>query len=108
MNLRPKKHYPAKAKGTKVHTVGDNRPSSHQRGYDQDWYRLRNAYIAANPMCEVPGCTAKAAHVDHRTPVAVRPDLRLVWSNLQSMCKPCHSRKTVREDGGFGRKRKPT
>jgi hypothetical protein len=28
-------------------------------------------------------------------PVILRPDLRLVWDNLQSLCKTCHSRETA-------------
>ena len=36
-------------------------------------------------------------------------DPRLMWdfeNNVQSLCKPCHSAKTVKEDGGLGRERK--
>jgi len=36
-------------------------------------------------------------HADHRIPIAVRPDLRLVLDNLQTLCDGCHSRKTLRE-----------
>ncbi len=40
-------------------------------------------------------------HADHRTPIAIRPDLRLVLDNLQTLCDRCHNRKTRREmDGG--------
>lgn len=28
-------------------------------------------------------------------------------SNLQSLCTSCHSRKTARENGGFGNRREP-
>jgi 5-methylcytosine-specific restriction endonuclease McrA len=29
------------------------------------------------------------------------------WSNLRPLCHRCHSRKTVLNDGGFGRPREP-
>ncbi|WP_416430854.1 HNH endonuclease signature motif containing protein [Piscirickettsia salmonis] len=34
-------------------------------------------------------------------------DHGLMWNqhNWQALCKSCHSRKTVNEDGGFGRKK---
>jgi 5-methylcytosine-specific restriction enzyme A len=38
-------------------------------------------------------------HADHQVPIAVRPDLRLVLDNLQTLCNRCHNRKTRREKG---------
>lgn len=44
-----------------------------------------------------------ATIVDHKVPH--KGDKALFWdsTNWQSLCKPCHDRKTAREDGGFGR-----
>ena len=36
-------------------------------------------------------------HADHRIPIAVRPDLRLVLDNFQTLCDRCHNRKTLAE-----------
>ena len=44
-------------------------------------------------------CGAPAREVDHRLPVRDRPDLAFDLSNLQSLCSPCHSRKTRIECG---------
>lgn len=33
--------------------------------------------------------------VDHIIPIRQRPDLRLAWRNLQSLCDPCHRVKTA-------------
>jgi len=46
----------------------------------------------------------RAVVVDHIIPH--RGDLALFWdekNNWQALCHRCHSRKTAREDGGFGR-----
>ena len=56
-------------------------------------------------FCAANGITRRAKLVDHIQTVKERPDLRLERSNLQPTCFPCHQAKTIRFDGGLGRKR---
>lgn len=76
------------------------RGSRHQRGYGRRWEKLRVMILNRDPLCRACG-SAPSAEVDHIVPKAKggtdHPD------NLQGLCKPCHSRKTATEDGGFGR-----
>lgn len=80
------------------------------RRYDWAWQKLRAAYLEANPLCECDQCKAgelrvtAATVVNHRIDVEERPDLRLEWSNLQSMSKPHHDAYTARTRG-WGRAR---
>jgi len=53
------------------------------------------------PLC--CGCGAEATDVDHMMPHRGDPGLMYANENVQSLCHECHSRKTAREDGGFGR-----
>lgn len=73
------------------------------RVYDSSaWKRLRSIQLADQPFCEdclEDGRTTAATDVDHVERVRDRPDLALDSSNLRSLCKPCHSRKTARESG---------
>ena len=89
-----------------------DRPGATARGYDGPWQKLRLLKLRTDPLCEIQthcgrgiGAPAPrgANEVDHKIPIRQRPDLRLEWNNLQSACRPCHSAKTVRENGGFGR-----
>ncbi len=70
----------------------DPRGSSTRQGYGSAWRRLRVSVLAATPYCP---CGAGATEVDHIKPRsqggADDP------SNLQALCKPCHSRKTARQ-----------
>ena len=76
------------------------RPSARARGYGTKWEKERDAYLAINTQCVT--CGKRATTVDHKTPH--RGNQRLFWSrsNWQPMCASCHSRKTARQDGGFG------
>jgi 5-methylcytosine-specific restriction protein A len=40
-----------------------------------------------------------AGEGDHLKSLAEYPELRLEWSNLRAFCRPCHSRRTAREQG---------
>jgi hypothetical protein len=72
-----------------------NRLGPRQRGYDQDWERLRRKMLAGRPICATYGCGARATMVDHIEPVRLAPHRRLDPSNLQPLCLPCHNRLTV-------------
>ncbi len=82
------------------------RGTRQERGYDSTWMRLRQLHISSHPLCkhcEERGRIVVGEEVDHIIPHRGSEALRLEPSNLQTLCKPCHSRKTASEDGGFGR-----
>ena len=76
------------------------RGSAASRGYDGPWRALRKAKLKADPLCwwcQRDGHLMQATTVDHIEPISTRPDLRLVWSNLRSGCKPCHDAHTAHQ-----------
>ncbi len=84
------------------------RGSSHLRGYDADWGKVR-AFVLERDHHLCQHCLRKeiltpAREVDHIVPIA-QGGARLDPDNCQSLCKPCHSRKTATEDSSFARKR---
>jgi 5-methylcytosine-specific restriction protein A len=86
------------------------RESSSERGYNYRWQKARDTYLRANPLCrhcDRRGMVTPATEVDHIIPH--RGDQALFWDtgNWQPLCKPCHSRKTAREDGGYGQVPRP-
>lgn len=80
------------------------------RGYaSADWRRKRSAWLEAHPYCADPdsrhrGQQVRGTHVDHRR--AKRVGGVDHAENFQTLCASCHSSKTVRFDGGFGRARR--
>jgi 5-methylcytosine-specific restriction protein A len=109
--------------------VVHQRPSSHARGYTARWTRFRTWYltklnglaalgIGLGAICggRMPGapvttdsrCLAagvengRALQLDHLRPVEAGGGLYDL-ANLQVLCATCHSAKTARDDGGFGR-----
>lgn len=86
------------------------RPTARARGYGDEWRKLRASILRKEPLCRA--CREAgvkpipiASDVDHIIPrdAGGSDDP----SNLQPLCKPCHSAKTAREDGGFGNDKRP-
>lgn len=63
------------------------------------WRGLSKLYRQRNPLCEHckrNNIIKPAAHVDHIKEIKDGGE-PLDWENLQSLCVPCHSRKTSAE-----------
>ena len=59
-------------------------------GYDTTWDKLRRIVRVEEPLCRA------CLRVGMITASGKNDSLRLDRSNLQALCKPCHSRKTMR------------
>lgn len=74
---------------------GQHRDDAAERGYDSKWSRLSARFAKQNPFCRF--CAQDGMETifgearDHIIPVKERPDLRLVWKNVQSLCNRCHN-----------------
>jgi len=84
-----------------LHAPAHQRDSAHKRGYTSKWNRRRKLYLQANLLCvecQRSGRLTPAAVVDHIIPH--RGDEVLMWdeTNWQPLCKPCHDKKTGRQD----------
>lgn len=79
-------------------TYDRERGSAAARGYDRRWQRLRLMYLRANPFCAdcatAGGQVTQATEVHHK--LAKRDGGQDEWDNLESLCKPCHSKRTMR------------
>ena len=78
------------------------RETATARGYTYRWQLYRALYLKKHPLCvhcKADGRITPANEVDHIVPTKRGGDF---WDtkNHQSLCKPCHSRKTI-EDGRF-------
>lgn len=85
------------------HTTSADRPGGEWL-HSRRWRACRLQHLNQHPLCvacEQAGRMTPATEVDHI--IAHKGNYDLFWdeANWRSMCKPCHSRKTVLEDGGF-------
>lgn len=75
-----------------------------KKKYDARWNHIRKRYAAAHPWCEEclkEGIYVPVEHVHHRVPLSeggTNDD-----SNLESVCKSCHSRIHAKRGDRFGR-----
>ena len=65
-----------------------------ERGYDWHWMKISKMYRDSHPVCEV--CrNAIAEDVDHKDGFnGINDPRRTDVSNLQSICRACHNKKT--------------
>ena len=83
------------------------RGNRHAQGYGSAWERVRKVVLERDSYCCQPckrrGRVTAARAVDHIRPKAKggtdAPD------NLQAICDPCHTAKTIRDNGGTPKRR---
>lgn len=80
------------------------RPNARQRGYDHNWEKEAKAFLTLPGNQHCVRCRANATVVDHIVSIRQAPHRRMDRTNWQPMCRPCNSRKNVRQEGGFGNK----
>lgn len=95
-----------KHKRVEAKQLDQRRGTAHERGYTSAWQRARLGWLAKHPLCKLhhdKGEIVAATVVDHIIPH--KGDKSLFWDrkNWQSLCKPCHDRKTATEDSAFAR-----
>lgn len=79
------------------------RGSAASRGYDSRWRRIRNAYIASEPLCEwcrFEGRVVRAEIVDHIIPLNHGGTIS---GPVQSLCRSHHLAKSL-TDGSYKRR----
>ena len=94
--------YCSKHKKQEQRQYDKQRGSSTQRGYGARWRQYRLHYLMAHPLCiNFDECRNVSTVVDHIVPMKRGGSF---WDprNHQAMCKSCHDRKTVKEDGRWG------
>ena len=67
--------------------------------YDEKWRKFQSRYLFDNPICvrcKINGKIRAAKDADHIFPLSMYPSLKFVRSNLQALCRSCHSKKTAR------------
>lgn len=82
----------------------DRDPATRRR-YGRAWKRIRDRYIAANPLCEEckkNNRLTPATEVHHILPLS-RGGTHAV-DNLMSLCTPCHSAITARDGDRWKRR----
>lgn len=87
----------------KIRTKDRQRGTAHQRGYDAKWDKARLEHLDEQPLCAdhmKRGYIEAATVVDHIEPHKGNKELFWDRDNWQSLCKPCHDRKTQLEDRG--------
>ena len=96
----------------KNHPPKDYRPSSSKRGYGSKRWGIMCARVFRRDhyICQICNTATIPNHPDkslrpqndHIEPHRGDPDLMWDIDNMQTVHWSCHSRKTAKEDGGFG------
>ena len=90
--------YCLKHKRTRLKVLDQNRPNSYRRGYTKRWAKIRAIQLAKHPTCkdcERDNRITVASEVHHIVPISKGGTH--APSNLMSLCKSCHSKRTGRE-----------
>lgn len=73
------------------------RGTSAQRGYDAEWRKVRDKFLADHPWCMDCGAQSEVAHHEHRKRAGGSDNP----GNLIALCRPCHSRRHAKTQESF-------
>ena len=112
MPWKPPSHRPAgsRTEAERKAEFDKRRENSYRRGYNSRWVKLRDQVRREEPLCRTclaQGLTVGTEEIDHIIPHRGNQKLLYSRSNLQGLCKSCHSRKTATEDSSFARTSPP-
>lgn len=108
MPIAPKQYRPH---GTPTPAQRERGWASRQKGSGREWYNLnvwrgpgglRHQQLTKEPLCEdclKRGHIVPATDVDHKEAHNGDWDKFIDHENLRSLCKSCHSRKTIGTEG---------
>lgn len=85
---------PAEAARRRAHDA--RRPSAARRGYDARWRRVRAMVLAREPRCRDCAAAGRVTLANEVHHIDGNPRNNAL-DNLMPLCKPCHSRRTLRE-----------
>ena len=80
--------------------LGRTRESQEGFYNSKAWKKIRDQRRRENPICqecERNGIIRRMNVVDHIKPIDEAPELALDYDNTQSLCTPCHVRKTNKD-----------
>jgi 5-methylcytosine-specific restriction protein A len=101
MPVRPRSYLQRMREAGLIATPDQHRQQTGPWHYGHRWRKLRLMILNRQPICG--DCKrAPATEVDHI--IALAKGGTDAEENLQGLCARCHSRKTVREDGGLKRR----
>lgn len=79
------------------------RPTAAERGYDQQWRKVRKVILAGEPLCrqcELEGRVTIATDVDHIVELSKGGE-KCDPANLRPLCRACHRRRHAAEVRAF-------
>ena len=84
-----------------------SRPNPAAMEYGHEWRKASRRFLQENPLCvhcRQAGKIRASEVTDHIVPH--KGGMAAFWdrTNWQALCKPCHDRKTAKEDGRWGPK----
>ena len=86
-----------------AHYNKHERDSASKRRYGRAWRKIRDRYLAEQPLCEKcreAGRLTNAGEAHHIKPLS-KGGIH-AENNLMALCKRCHSEITAREGGRWG------
>ncbi len=94
-----------RARAVEIPVAKPKRLKTSAQGYGWRWQQARLVHLRHEPLCrECAKVNRVEAGTDVDHIVSHRMDMGLFWdrSNWQTLCRSCHSKKTAKENGGWG------